>query len=116
MLVSYRAYRDRFQADPSVIGRAVTLDGRQATIGAVLVEDYAPQLPAFVWRPGLDQAEIEVYRGVATRPVPKTFGPDTQIAVYLGIGQLKPGVSVEPSPSSPSCSRRWASTAWWPTR
>ena len=74
-MLSYRAYRDRFQADPNVIGRAVTVDGRQATISAVLPEDYEPQLPAFGWRPGLDQAEIEVYRGLVTPPVPKSFGP-----------------------------------------
>lgn len=95
LVLSHRAYRDRFQADPNVIGRAVTLDGQQATIGAVLPDDYAPQLPAFAWRPGLDQAEVEVYRGLVTRPAPKTFGPDTQVAVYLGIGRLKPGVSVQ---------------------
>lgn len=95
VVLSYRAYRDRFRADPSVIGRAVTIDGRQATIAAVLPEDYELQLPAFVWRPGFDQAAIEVYRGLVTPPVPKTFGPDTQVALYLGIGRLKPGVSVQ---------------------
>lgn len=95
LVLSYRAYRDRFQADPNVVGRAVTLDGRQATIVAVLPEGYAPQLPAFVWRPGVDQVEIDAYRGLVTRPVPKSFGPETSVDVYLGIGRLKPGVSVQ---------------------
>ena len=95
LVLSYGAYRDRFQTDRNVIGRAVTLDGRHATIGAVLPEDYAPQVPALAWRPGLDRAEIEIYRGLVTPPVPKSFGPDSQVALYMGIGRLKPGVSVE---------------------
>lgn len=95
LVLSYRTYRDRFRADPNVIGRAVTVNGRQSTIVAVLPEDYAPQLPAFAWRPGLDQVETDAYRGLVTASVPKTFGPDTQVAVYLGVGRLKPGVSVQ---------------------
>ncbi len=95
LVLSYRVYRDRFQADPNVIGRAVTINGRQATIGAVLPEGYAPQLPAFVWRPGVDRVEIDAYRGMATRAAPKSFGPETSVEVYLGIGRLKPDVSVQ---------------------
>ena len=36
-----------FKSNPSVIGRAVSVDGRPATIAAVLPEDFQPQLQAF---------------------------------------------------------------------
>ena len=36
LVLTHRVFREQFHGDPQVIGRAVSIDGRQMTIGAVL--------------------------------------------------------------------------------
>ena len=47
--LTHRVFREQFQSDPQIIGRAVTMDGRQMTIGAVLPADFQPQLAGQQW-------------------------------------------------------------------
>ena len=69
-------------SDPQVIGRAMTIDGRQMTIGAVLPEDFQPQLPGDeVGGRASDRVEPDAFRGDAHQPAaanarPKHPGPD----------------------------------------
>ena len=49
LALTHSVYREQFQSDPQIIGRAVTIDGRQMTIGAVLPDDFQPQLPGQQW-------------------------------------------------------------------
>ena len=46
------SFASSFTRDPQIVGRAVMVDGRQATIGAVLPEDFQPQLIAQAVGPG----------------------------------------------------------------
>jgi putative ABC transport system permease protein len=95
LAIAHRTFRQRFESDPGVIGRAVTIDGRQYTIGAVLAEDFAPQVPEWFWRPGLDRLEVDAYQGLMT-PGPATGrDPNQRVPIYLAIGELKPGVPIE---------------------
>ena len=79
-----------FHADASVIGRPVTLNGRQNVITGVLPADFRPQLvspPAFI---ATSRGEIDVYRASVIGP---STGPGVQILNV--VGRLKPGVSLE---------------------
>src|SRR4029078_11206883 len=55
VILSYNLWQQRFAGDPGVIGRALTIDGRQQTVAAVMPKgfEYPPQ--ATIWAPlGLD--------------------------------------------------------------
>lgn len=95
LVLSHRLFVERFGGDSHVIGRAVTLNGRPATIGAVLPAEFHPQLPAFGLRPGIDQLEVDAYRGLVLQP-PKGV-PDRMTAVRIvqAVGELKPGIAIE---------------------
>ena len=79
-----------FDADASVIGRPIMLNGRQNVITGVLRADFHPQLvspPSFV---ATGPGEVDVYRANVIRP---STGPGVQILNVMG--RLKPGVSIE---------------------
>lgn len=83
ILLSDRLWRNRFGADPSVVGKPITMDGKEATIVGVLPANFS--FPNY----GL---EPDVY-------APADLGLDTSVTPQrpvLGIftiGRLKPGVS-----------------------
>ena len=79
VMVSEALWRHRFNADPSVVGRNLTLNGQAATVIGV-----AP--PQLGWLSGGD-----IWR-------PLTIDPSREIRlnhVVLAVGRLRPGVSVE---------------------
>jgi putative ABC transport system permease protein len=84
-----RIWRSQFEADPKVAGKAVTIDGREATIVGVLPANFS--FPNY----GL---EPDVY-------APADLGPDTSVTPerpVLGIftiGRLRPDVSAEQAQS-----------------
>ena len=94
LVISYRTFRERFDGDPNVIGRAVTVGGEQATIGAVLPADFAPQLVAWGRRPGVEQDHVHAYRGLMM-PLPQDRRTATSVLIHLAVGQLKQGVTLE---------------------
>ncbi len=61
----------------------------------MLPADFHPQLPASVWRPGITQLEVDAYRPLVVDAPPREWGPNVGVQVFLSIGKLKPGVSVE---------------------
>ena len=92
----HHVFRDRFQSDPQIIGRAVTVDGRQMTIGAVLPADFQPQLVGEQWWLKLgERVDAAAYRMRPVDPAPRVIDPSTQIRIYQVFGELKPGVSIE---------------------
>jgi putative ABC transport system permease protein len=95
LVLSHRVFREQFQSDPQVIGRTVTVDGQQATIAAVLAEDFRPQLPEWLWRPGLDRLEVDAYQGLVPPTPPVRRDLNQMVPIYLAIGQLKADVTVE---------------------
>jgi putative ABC transport system permease protein len=96
LVVSHRLFVERFGSDPSVIGRAISLDGQQMTITAVLAPDFNPQLPAMRFGAALSgRIEPDVFRGMRINPPPRTRDQKTQIRILQAIGQLKEGVTIE---------------------
>lgn len=94
LVLTHRFFRAQFGGDPQVIGRAVTIDGRQATIGAVLPEDFQPQLLSLALRQEFDRVNADAYRVMVVQPPPREIGPMTQVRIYQAIGELKPGVTI----------------------
>ena len=95
LAITHRVFVDLFKGDPSVIGRAVSVDGRPATIAAVLAETFHPQLQAFGVIVDLDTAEPAAYRMLRVDPPPQVITAATGVRVYQAIGELKAGVTIE---------------------
>ena len=96
LVLAHRVFREQFQADPQIIGRAVTVDGRQMTVGAVLPADFEPQLVGEQWWLKMgERVDAAAYRMRPVEPAPRVIDPSTQIRIYQVFGELKPGVSLE---------------------
>jgi putative ABC transport system permease protein len=95
IVLSHHLFIDRFHSDPTIIGRAIALDGRQMTIAAVLAEDFHPQLPAMPWGASFDRSEPGAFLGMRINPPPSTIDRSTQVRLFQAIGQLKDGVTIE---------------------
>jgi predicted permease len=92
-VLGHRYWRDRFNADPGVVGRAVIVNGTLLTVVGVLPQGFfgldATQVPA-MWVPVHTAARL-------------ADKPDAVLARMLGnrsgllgaIGRLKPGVSIQ---------------------
>jgi putative ABC transport system permease protein len=95
LVLTHRAFRERFRSDPSVVGQAIMLDGQPVTLGAVLPADFRPQLPGFAWRPGQDRFEPDAYRTMVVQAPSRSGNRSGMVAVLLAIGQLKPDVTID---------------------
>ncbi|MBX3145539.1 MAG: ABC transporter permease [Gemmatimonadales bacterium] len=82
IMLSDRVWRNRFGADPGIIGQALTLNGEPWTVVGVLGPDFRAPLPAMpdVWRP---------LRRLATS------GCGRDCIVLRAVGRLRPGVTLE---------------------
>jgi putative ABC transport system permease protein len=80
VLLSSRLWRERYGADPGIVGRDIRMDGRPYTVIGVLPAGTSDRLPADLW-------------------MPLTFDPDDAAdhasRTLLLKGRLKPGVSIE---------------------
>ena len=85
MVLSHRAWQDRFQGDPDVIGRTVNANGELTTIIGVMPENFGFPGQMDIWMP-LRMDPLEFPRGA---------GPDLGLASLQAIGRLKAGVSIE---------------------
>jgi putative ABC transport system permease protein len=95
LAITHRVFVGQFQSDPDVIGRAVSIDGRPATIAAVLPESFHPQLHTFAGMADLDGAEPGAYRMLRVDAPPRVITPSTAVRLYEAIGELKAGVTIE---------------------
>ena len=91
LAITHRAFVGLFQSNPSVIGRAVSVDGRPATIAAVLPEAFHPQLQTFGVIVDLNSAEPAAYRMLRVDPPSQVITPTTGVRIYQAIGELKAG-------------------------
>ena len=81
VVLAHDTWRRQFAADPGVVGRAVTMDGRDAVVVGVLAEDaYTPLVEAEAWVPLTAIADDVTNRGW------RGFG---------AIGRLAPGATIE---------------------
>ena len=85
ILLSDRLWRNRFHADPAIVGQAVNLDGKEQTIIGVMPPHFSfPDM----------EMEPDVY-------APADLGPDTNLTLEQAvlmmkvIGRLRPGVSMQ---------------------
>lgn len=80
VLLKHRLWRERFGADPSVVGRDIRLDGTPYRVIGILQPGATDRLPADIWIPlSLKPEEIA----------------NRQFRGLLLSGRLKPGVSIE---------------------
>jgi putative ABC transport system permease protein len=78
-LISDRYWRNRFGADPSVVGKTVRLSGRPYVIvGVMPISFLFPERDVDIWSP-------DVVNSPYTR---------RQFQTYVGIGRLRPGMSL----------------------
>lgn len=84
VVLTHRLFEQRFGADPSIIGRSITLDGQKHTVIGVAPKGF--NFPPF-WAASADLFSVGVFRAAADGG----RGPG-----YLRLfGRLKPGVSFE---------------------
>jgi putative ABC transport system permease protein len=80
VLLSHRLWRERFGADPGIIGRDIRMDGVPYTVVGVLAPGWGDRTPANVW-------------------IPISFTPgeiaNRQFRPLIVDGRLKPGVTIE---------------------
>jgi putative ABC transport system permease protein len=85
LLLSQAFFARAFSSDPRVVGRPVTVNGRQAAIVGVLPAEFSFQLPERTAR-GLKPRPVEVYRSIVPGGVP---------VLFKVVARLKPGVSID---------------------
>ncbi|MCA1642075.1 MAG: ABC transporter permease [Acidobacteria bacterium] len=79
VVLSYGLWQRRFGADPNVVGKSVTIDGKSATVVGVTPQSFQYPAGTEIWAPlSFDNPEMKVRRAHFLRP----------------IGLLKPGVTV----------------------
>jgi len=75
-VISYRLWRRRFQSDPSVVGRSITLNGRPFSVGAVMPDRVEFPAASDVWIPQASDPQVA-----------------SQVAVPAFIARLAPHVT-----------------------
>lgn len=85
MLLSYRAWQDRFQADPNIVGRTVRANAEMTTIVGVMPENFGFPQQMDAWLP-LRIDPLAFTRG---------GGPALEGAQLQVIARLKDGVALE---------------------
>jgi predicted permease len=75
-VISYRLWQRRFQSDPSVVGRSITLNGRHFSVGAVMPDRVEFPAASDVWIPQASDPQVA-----------------SQVAVPAFIARLAPHVT-----------------------
>jgi len=91
VIVSDRFWRDELDADPSVIGRSVTLGGRKSEVVGVLPRDF--RLFDLTRISPFDGAahDVQIFRPLVVEP--EHLGPGE--FNFMALGRMRPGVSPE---------------------
>jgi putative ABC transport system permease protein len=80
VLLRHRLWRERFGADPGIVGRDIRMDGTPYTVIGVVAPGVNDRIPADVWIPlSLTPQEIA----------------NRQFRPFLIAGRLRPGVTIE---------------------
>jgi predicted permease len=88
-VLSYGAWTRRFGGDPRVIGRTLTLDGRNYTIVGVLPRGFSLPREVLPTLGGAEDADV-----LLPLPLPAAAAQNRGREDYNVIGKLKPGVTV----------------------
>ena len=92
IILSYRAWQDRYQGDPNVIGRTIRANSEMTTIVGVMPEKFGFPQQMDAWLP-LRIDPLEFARG---------GGPALESTQFSAIGRLRDGVSLEAAQSEMS--------------
>jgi putative ABC transport system permease protein len=85
MILSYRAWQDRFEGDPAVIGRTVRANAQPTTIVGVMPEQFGFPGPVDAWLPlRIDPLAFS-----------RSGGPAFEGTQLQAVGRLKDGVRLE---------------------
>lgn len=80
-IVNYVVWRDRFSADPNLVGQTITLNGQIFTVVGIMPEEFrAPY------------SEVEVWVPMQHHP---NFSPERKDSITGVLGRLKSGVSLQ---------------------
>jgi predicted permease len=85
LLLSDHLWRNKFDADPKIVGKAIKLDGTDFTVIGVLPRHFSFPGPYL---------EPDIY-GSAVLERTTAFAPDTQVWGIQTIARLRPGVTAE---------------------
>lgn len=85
MLLSYRAWQDRYQGDPGVVGRAIRANSEMTTVIGVMPEKFGFPQQMDAWLP-LRIDPLEFVRG---------GGPALEGTQFQAVGRLRDGVSLD---------------------
>jgi putative ABC transport system permease protein len=94
MVLSHGLFERWFHSDPGVIGRTVTLNGRQVAIIGVLTPDFRFQLPQEALGPVLEAKLIDIYRPYPN-DTPQDGGNRSSGIPVRVVGKLKQGLTIE---------------------
>ncbi len=96
LALTHRVFASMFQSDPTVIGRAVSIDGRPATIAAVLPDAFHPQLQPFGVIVDLDSCRAGRLSTAASRAAAASdHTDDAACASTRRSANSKAGVTIE---------------------
>ena len=91
VVIGHALWRERFNADPAIVGRAITLDGKPHTVVGVLPPGFQlPEAP----RPSTTFELTAKVDAIAPLRLPTDLGWVGDFN-YVAIGRLRAGVSVE---------------------
>lgn len=79
VVLSYSLWKNRFQSDPAIVGKTVTLNGQSMTIVGVMPQEFDFPLGTAIWAP------------LALTPAEQADRSNGYLTV---IGRLKPGISL----------------------
>ncbi|MGH9204843.1 MAG: ABC transporter permease, partial [Vicinamibacterales bacterium] len=91
IVLSYRLFEERFQRDPSIVGRSATLDGAQVAIVGILQRTFRFELVPPPRR-DVDVAEVEAY--VALEAAPQDTARSRGRTVNV-VAKVKPNGTIE---------------------
>jgi len=85
IILSYRAWQDRFRGDPDIIGRAIRANGEMTTIVGVMPEKFD------------FDGQVEAWLPLRIDPLayPRGSGPALEATTIQTVARLKDGVSLE---------------------
>lgn len=103
--LSWDAFTQRFGTDDAIIGAAVVVSGRAATIVGVLPPRFRADLVQPATWAGSRPRETEIYQSITVRA-----DPSGAIQLFRVIGQIRAGLSIESARDE--LARLRASSAW----
>ena len=89
-ILSYRLWRRLFSSDPQIVGKSITLDGKQCTVAGVLRSDFSINSEAMPAEGPMDKVDVFLPLPLGADAAQRRGDENYNIMV-----RLKPGISVQ---------------------